>query len=266
VAQPEIKQLTPQTPAPASISTGALSRFHLPLKPGQHSFIVGKTGSGKSVLMRFLARKWVAAGWPVLIIDPKHGYVDEDKGQHFAESPQDATIDSPYKVTYWHEGVAVQLYEPEPPALKDEALDELFFAVLKRGYVVVIIEDTYGMMSAQSAPAGYLALMANGRAKHVTVYTLSQRPMGVHDLTLSQSTHFLIFRMLGPANKKRIVEFTDDATIAYPLKRFEFRYWTEEMDKSRKFAPLRREDVIVRNVATGEATERRGPATGQARD
>lgn len=247
-------------------STGALSRFHLPLKPGQHSFIVGKTGSGKSVLMRYIARKWVAAGWPVLIIDPKHGYVDEDTDGYYADSKEEATIDHPYKVSEWHDGVPVQIYEPTPPAKDDPDLDALFFKVLDRGYAVVIIEDTYGMMSANTAPQGYLALMANGRAKRVTVYTLSQRPIGVPDLTMSQSTHHVVFRLLGPANKKRLVEFTDDPSITYPLKRYEFRYWTEEMDKSRKFAPLRKEDVLVRNVATSQAARRDNIAAGQASD
>lgn len=236
---------------PGLRTTGALSRFKLNLVPGEHTFIVGKTGSGKSVFARYILRQWMRAGWPILIVDPKHGY------QTFAESPETATLERPWKIEDpggLRMGAPVCIYQPTMPARHDPMLDMILFAVLELGYWIVEFEDTAGMMNAQTAPEGYMALITQGRAKHDTVLTLAQRPIGVPDVAMSQASHIIVFRQLGQGNVKRMVEFTQDPSMAYPLRKFEFRYWNEEMDKSRKFAPLRREDVIGRHVEKKQIT------------
>jgi hypothetical protein len=245
----------------------ALSPFKLRPKPGEHWFLLGKTGSGKSVCDRVLLRPWVRAGWPILLIDVGRKEVDEANGGTYARTPQESSLEHPWRIKEWHEGVPVQIYLPELPASRDENLAILLDKVQERGYVVVVICDTHGMMTANSAPPEYLALLANGRAKHNTVHTLSQRPFQVPDMAMSQSTHFLIFRQLGSRNRKRMVDFTDDPSVGYPLKKFEFRYWNEELERAVKFAPLSRQDVQGANTQDshgGGAGSREGSPSVEA--
>lgn len=192
------------------------------------------------------------AHWPVLIVDPKHGY------QNFAEAPEQATLEHPWKIENpggLHMGAPVCIYQPVMPARHDAMLDVIFFHLLEVGYWVVEIEDTAGMMNAQQAPEGYMAIITQGRAKQVSVLTLAQRPIGVPDVAMSQADHIIVFRQLGAGNVKRMVDFTQDPSMAYPLHKYQFRYWNEEMDKSRKFAPLRREDVHGRDVEKKQVTQ-----------
>lgn len=245
-------------PLPSLRTTGALSRFRLTLKPGERWIIVGKTGSGKSVFARYILAQWSRAHWPVLIIDPKHGY------ETFAEEPERATLERPWRVNSLRDlfGVApVVIYQPAMPARHDPVLDMILFAVLEHGFYVVEIEDTAGMMTSQLAPEGYMALITQGRAKKVSVLTLAQRPFNIPDVAMSQADHVIVFRQLGAANIKRMVDFTQDPAMAYPLAKYQFRYWNEELDKSRKFAPLRREDVIGRHMETQQTTPRAPGAT-----
>src|SRR5260221_11640771 len=112
----------------------ALRKTPFQLRPDERWAILGKTGTGKSQLAMFLDRRWMAAGWLVLIVDPKHRYLNLRDGETYAEGPESASVEHPLRIDgKLREDARVQIYLPTLPAKRDTTLDALFYQVIDRG-------------------------------------------------------------------------------------------------------------------------------------
>ncbi len=82
------------------------------LRGDQRLLFIGQTGSGKSVLSRYLLKVARKQGWRIVIVDPKKDWMHYlGKKYKFAEKGH-GTVDSPWLVEEFYPKYAVQIFQP----------------------------------------------------------------------------------------------------------------------------------------------------------
>jgi len=240
--------LTPQSQPqkPPRRTSAALRRTPFELRPDERWAILGKTGTGKSQLAMFLDRRWIAAGWLVLIVDPKHRYLNLSKGETYAEGPEDASVVHPLRINgKLREDARVQIYLPTLPAKRDPVLDALFYQVIDRGSVVVHIDDLSGVADAHTIMDGLGALWTQGRAAEIPVIALIQKPLNVPRDIFSQSENIVVFRMTDARDRAEAAKILSAPELTAPIPKYVWWYRREEMDSFVKMAPLPPSEIVL---------------------
>lgn len=208
------------------------------IRRGDRAAIVGRTGSGKSVLLRHLLSGYSRA----VLLDPK--------GR--------AAMDG-WPVVYGS-GELVKRWPAEPrvvcrPGAGEDRrawLDRVCWHVYRHGETALGIDEVVGVVDANRRSAGFDACMTQGRELGITGLTCTQRPRGVPPTILSEADHVFVFALNREDDRKAVAE-----TIGpYPppvAGTFRFVYWSPALTDPIESAPLQ-----VRPVHRGEA----GPPTG----
>src|SRR6266699_1435799 len=108
------------------------------LRGDQRLLFIGQTGSGKSVLSRYLLKLARKRGWRIVIVDPKKDWMHYlGKRNKFAEKGL-GTVDSPRLVEEFYPKFAVQIFQP----LEWDATCQSFFnEIIKTGNTIVYIDE-----------------------------------------------------------------------------------------------------------------------------
>lgn len=173
----------------------------------EHVFIPGKTGSGKS----FLAEIYLAGFDHVVKLDTK-GEVYERRrkkqpiwmnlieGKDFTVIEKLSDIDrvTTPKIIY-------------APIFEEQTLD-YYDALLKWVYLrentTIWIDELMSIAEVSKYPPYLKALMTRGRSKNASVWALTQRPMDIPTIVLANTTHFFVFNLNLPQDRKKMAETT----------------------------------------------------------
>lgn len=174
----------------------------LEIRPGQHALIVGQTGSGKSELRRALAN----AAPRVIVIDPKDEISDADLYTVRSNKSLERAIGREDRIRC--------------PLTRDHYADrnqieEMLSLLLDkaRGYMVQIDELYLCIRSAQSYPPSLGLLYTQGRSRKISTVGLTQRPVRVPLVAISESTHYYKFRLSNRDDQKRMAEYMGKGVI-----------------------------------------------------
>ncbi len=168
------------------------------LNPRRRRLIFGMTGMGKTYWARYLDRAWYRAGWQILIIDQDARYVDEERGEHYASKPEEATVASPWDITRTgklHPTARVQIFHPEIPGWKDERFLMLMGEVFQRGNIVLHFDDMYGVVEGYHIPVILRKLWTSGRKLNIAIEALIQSARGFDKIIMRQSEDIDVFFM-----------------------------------------------------------------------
>lgn len=182
----QIKLSTPRQP----------HRFKL--NPRRRRLIFGMTGKGKTVWARYLDRAWFRGGWQILIIDQDEKYVDEEKGEHYATKPDETSVAAPWNITdtgKLHPRARVQIFHPAIPGWKDERFLALMEEVFRRGWIVLHLDDLYGVIEGYHIPVILRKLWTSGRKKNIAIQALIQSARGFDKIIIRQSEDIDVFFM-----------------------------------------------------------------------
>src|SRR5215469_4843821 len=137
--------------------TTAIQQTSLPRRQTQIQFLpshrwacCGKTGTGKTVFLKWWGAHWYHNGWPVVIIDIKRKFVTV-----FANTPEEATLLRPYCIDGTGElipGCSAVIYHPSLPGWQDETLNRLLLAILAHGNIVLIVDEVGGVADESHCP------------------------------------------------------------------------------------------------------------------
>src|SRR5258708_37837613 len=133
------------------------------LRGDQRLLFLGQTGSGKSVLARFLLRLARKHGWRVLIVDPKRDWMKYLGVKYqFAEKGL-GTINEPRLVKDFNPKYGCQIIQPLE---WDAQCERVFKAVIATGNTVVYVDEITSLGTAAVVPHGIKVIWQQGGALH----------------------------------------------------------------------------------------------------
>lgn len=217
-------------------------RVKLSINGHDRWYFTGKTGMGKSFLMKHFARLYAAKGGRIVIIDgPDQGWLGKDKAGKRIEpaTSGQGTIDKPRLVTKFNPKLAVQLFRPKVPGYSDAALLAYLRDVFKEEYSLVIFDEIYGILDPNHQPEIVMQLWSQGRKHDIAVWAASQRPARVPELIMSQAEHWCVFRLKNSQDRKKVAEWTGSPQIEDAMLPKHFWYYVEdEMDEAVLMQPI----------------------------
>jgi energy-coupling factor transporter ATP-binding protein EcfA2 len=165
----------------------------LTLKANERVFAVGKTGSGKTYLMRRLTGPLKR----LVVVDPK-GTLGDDfatetwnrKGVRELMSGNPARLRFPAPIS------------ENPESVYEELFEQLYYA----GDLVVYIDEAYGVVENTKGGKWLRALYTRGRELGIGVWACSQRPAWVPLFMASEADWLFVFRLQMETDRKRMSE------------------------------------------------------------
>lgn len=198
----------------------------LVIKPSEHTFIAGRTGSGKT----YLARKYLARYENVVALDTK-GTLDW---------PEVADDEKTIITNLSGLGAARTrkiIYRPEWQELELEFYNEFFRWCYMRGQTIVWVDEAMSVCpNPHRMPDYYKAILTRGRELDVSIWSLTQRPAGIPQVIMSESTHFFIFDLNMPQDRYKLAEVTgaeelqDKPSTEYG--NYSFWYYNTDRDRA----------------------------------
>ena len=204
--------------------------MELTLKPNMRLTFVGKTRSGKTFLSWYLLRVFTARNkdLQVVKIDPKHEHRKFGKGE---------TLDTMKLVTRYEPKTRFQVFQS---FTWNDQLEDMVTQVLKRGNVIVDLDELGGIASATTVPTGITRLWTMGGGKGVGAWSKMQRPSRVPQVIKTQSECFFIFRINSMEDRKHLTEYiSDDRLVTQKLPLKYFWVFTDDMDKAILCKPIK---------------------------
>lgn len=190
----------------------------------EHVFIPGMTGSGKS----FLAEVYLAGYKNVIMLDTKgQVYERRSKGENLWRGLKEGTdftvIERLEDITYVKTDKII--YAPRFEEQEMDYYDALMKYVYERENTILWIDELMSVAESPSRYPRYLkALMTRGRSKNVAVWALTQRPMDIPSIIFANTTHFFVFNLMLPQDRKKMTEGTGYPEFLENPGRFNFWY------------------------------------------
>jgi hypothetical protein len=183
----------------------------------QRALVVGRTGSGKSELVRALLadEKWIA------VVDPKRDFwlpdeVEVDSPADFRRALDEQVRAEPYKPI---------VYRPTPELLMDSgAYDAIFRAVWERKNTRLYVDEVYRVLRGMQATPYYNALITQGRGLGISVIQSSQRPARIPVELLSESEHYIMFELRWEDDVDRMASLMGEAVEEPLTTEYSFYY------------------------------------------
>lgn len=209
------------------------------IKPNEHVFIGGRTGTGKT----WTARKYLAGFNHVAVIDTKGEFAWPEIGFHRIEHSNGSISyrnDNPEEVTLVEhiEGLGKSktpkiIYRPVFSELKPEYYDIFFQWVYLRRNTTVFVDEAMSISPNPSViPEYYKACLTRGRELNVGVWSASQRPSGISQLIISESNHIFAFDLNMPQDRKKLAEVTGAIEFLEKPGIYKFWYYNVRQDKA----------------------------------
>lgn len=207
----------------------------------EHVFIPGRTGSGKT----YLARKYLANYKNVVAIDtkgllswpeiPGTIWTGKEK-ENLKNNFQNKELTMVFNL---RDLAAVEtpkiIYRPTWDELKEEYYNEFFKWIYLRQNTIVWIDEVMSICpTPYKIPEYYKAILTRGRQRQTAAWSLTQRPSGIPQIIMSESTHFFAFDLNLPQDRDKLTEVTGARELQEKPGKYLFWYYHVERDTAYK--------------------------------
>jgi len=184
------------------------------IKINQSVFIAGRTGCGKT----YLAKKYLA-NYPFVVALDTKGMLK------WEEVPKkDLTIvtnlaDLPKATT------PKIIYRPSFTEMNLESYNEFFKWVYFRENCIVWVDEVMGVCpNSSKIPEYYKAILTRGREKNTACWSLTQRPLTIPAVVISESLHVFVFQLNMEQDREKIANITGYNEFKRPPQA-KFQFW-----------------------------------------
>lgn len=193
------------------------------IKKGEHVFVAGRTGSGKT----FLVKKYLEnTKLPVYVLDVKKTLKWlKGKDVLYTEKLAEAISSKKSKI----------IYQPKWEEMEEDYYNEFFKKVYERGEAILWVDELMGVSTAMRFPAYYKACLTRGRELGISVWSCTQRPAMIPIISMSEASHLFIFNLNMKKDRQRIAEIAGHENFLKLPGKFIFWYF----DTTKEAAPVR---------------------------
>lgn len=212
------------------------------IKPNQHVFIAGRTGSGKT----YLVRKYLAGYENVVVLDTKGTTVwpeipgtrweERDNGPkpkgYLYEAGKEFTLVTRLKDLPMARTPKI-MYRPVWEEMTPEFYDKFFKWCYQRRNTIVWVDEAMSVSpNPFKIPDYYKAILTRGRELNVAVWSLTQRPTGIAQVIISEATHIFCFDLNMPQDREKLAEISGAYEFEEPPGKYKFWYFFVESDRA----------------------------------
>ena len=178
------------------------------IKPSEHAFIAGKTGTGKS----FLAEVYLAGFDRVIKLDTKNEAEERRmKGkplwrglEEYVDFEVCNTLAEVMHSEFHH-----IIYVPAPEEMNIEGYNAFLEYCYNEKNVTIWIDELMSVCeNAQRYPLALKTVMTRGRSRNVSIWACTQRTLDNPAIVLANTTHFFIFPLQLDQDRKKIMAAT----------------------------------------------------------
>ena len=158
------------------------------IKANERAFFVGTTGSGKTVLAKYLLNY---SGDRIFVIDPKHTF--EHKNEDFEYAKNLPIFRKEFKIIY------------RPTKNDDRDMANILTELYKRGNVLIYVDEL--ATTAKFFPATIEILediSRTGRERYISLWCATQRPRHVPVAMLTESEVWFVFLLRDPRDRRHM--------------------------------------------------------------
>ena len=203
--------------------------------PENRTFIVGKTGSGKTRFATWLhAKTSQFKRRPYVIIDTKReklfSQIDRAREIGINEIPK-------------HPGLYIMR-----PFQMDPALEPWFMKVLDRENIGIYIDEGFMVPGIFPRYRGLNGILTQGRSKKIPTIILSQRPANVTTYAVSEADFIAAFKLQRPEDMDKVEAYlpnTSTFDLRNSLPPFHCRWYDVGKDAGAIFSPCPLDDDIL---------------------
>ncbi len=179
---------------------------------GEHVFVAGRTGSGKT----FLVKHYLRALSPVLVLDVKKSLTWNREDDILFTDRLSKVLQSKNKVV---------VYQPHWRELNLEYYDKFFEYAYSLTSASLWVDELMGVASSMKYPPFLKACLTRGRERKLSVWSVTQRPSLIPLISMSEATHMFIFDLNMKEDRKRISEIAGEEEFMERPGKYQFWYF-----------------------------------------
>jgi hypothetical protein len=175
-------------------------KFYLP-RDDEHTTIVGRNGTGKTLLGAFVLARRDLANTTQLIVD----YKGEEVFAALSRARAIGFRDVPHEP-----GVYILKAAPH----LNNQVEDWLYRVWESSHVGLFIDEGY-MLPNPPQGGAFQAILTQGRSKRIPVITLTQRPVRVSTFAFSEASHVGVFDLNAKRDRQTVEDRTGEGFMSW---------------------------------------------------